>query len=142
MAYYDALIAKWPSFAGNTAQKLALANAATAPAAAKPMIVDAYKIYNLIVPAEFVALSAANQALIRDILGMGLVDASPGTSVRARIVAAFPSGTATFTALSALAATYDTPPADNWCWANGYPAAGQYGPGKLSQPDLNNAGLS
>jgi hypothetical protein len=141
MAYYDALIAKWPSFAGTTAQKLALANAATTPAAAKPMIVESYKIYNLIVPSEFTALSGANQTLVRDIINMGVVDASPGTSVRARIVAAFPNGTATFSALAALAATFDTPPAVNWCKANGYPTKDD-GSGNLNMSDLANAGLS
>lgn len=141
MAYYDALIAKWPTFSGTTAQKIAAANAATTSAPAIPMMVPTYKIYNLIVPSEFGALTAGNQQLVRDILGMGTVDASPGTSVRARMVAIFPNGTATFTALSALAATYDTPTPLNWCGANGYPTKAD-GTGNLSQSDLTNAGLS
>jgi hypothetical protein len=138
---YAALIAKWPQFAGTTAQKLALANAATTPAPARPMVVESYRIYNLIVPAEFTALTAANQTLVRDIINMGIVDASPGTSVRARMLAAFPNGTATFAALAALAATYDTPPAVNWCKANGYPTK-EDGSGNLNLSDLANAGLS
>lgn len=109
MAYYDALITKWGTLSGTTASKLAQINAITVSGAAIPMIVPTYKIYNLIVASEFASLIAANQQLVRDILGMGTVDASAGTQVRARIVALFPSGTATFTALSALAATYDAP---------------------------------
>lgn len=135
MAYYDALVTKWGTLTpGTTANKLAQVNAATANGTATPMIVPTYKIYNLIVSSEFVALSASNQQLIRDILGMGTVDASPGTSVRARIIALFPNGTATFTALSALAATFDTPQV-SWWSANGYPRAFDLG-------DIAAAGLS
>lgn len=135
MAYYDALITKWGTLSpGTTAAKLAQINAATANGTAIPMIVPTYKIYNLIAVAEFTALSASNQQLIRDIIGMGTVDASPGTSIRARIVAVFPNGTATFTALSALAAAYDTPQVP-WWQANGYPRAFDMG-------DVATAGLS
>lgn len=109
MAYYDALITKWGTLSGTTASKLAQINALTVAGAAVPMIVPTYSIYNLINSAEFGALTAANQQLVRDILGMGTVDAGAGTAVRARIVAIFPSGTTTFTALSTLAAKYDTP---------------------------------
>src|SRR5690348_13396070 len=96
MAYYDALIAKWATLTGTTAAKLAAINVLTVTGPAKPMIIPTYQIYNEIVGSEFVALSAANQQLIRDILGMGTVDVSPGTQIRARIVAIFPSGTQTF----------------------------------------------
>lgn len=120
MAYYDAMVAKWATLTpGTTANKLAQLNAATATGAAVPMIVPTYKIYNLIVGSEFSALTAGNQQLVRDILGMGTVDASPGTQIRARMVAIFPNGTATFTALGTLAASYDTPTVP-WWQANGY----------------------
>lgn len=115
MAYYTALVAQWALLTpGTTAAKLAQINALTVAGPAVPMVVPTYRIYNLIVPAEFVALTAANQQLIRDILGMGTVDTSPGTSARARIVAVFPNGTATFTALSGLAATFDSPQIPWW----------------------------
>lgn len=115
MAYYDALIAKWATLApGTTAEKLAAINALTVTGPAIPMIIKTHQIYNLIVASEFAALTAANQQLIRDILNMGEVDASPGTKVRAMVVARFPNGTATFTALAALAAKYDTPSIPWW----------------------------
>jgi hypothetical protein len=141
MTYYDALVAKWATLTpGTTAAKLSQINALTVTGTAVPMVVPTYKIYNLIVATEFIALTAANQQLIRDILGMGTVDASPGTSVRSRIVALFPSGTATFTALSALAATYDTPTIP---WWQATLAQGGGGLVALVQPsDLTQAGLS
>lgn len=108
MAYYDALVAKWATLSGTTAAKLAAINAMTVPGPVAPSIVQSYKIYNAIVPSEFTALTAANQQLVRDILGMGVVDVSPGTSIRSRLLSIFPSGTATFTALASLAATFNT----------------------------------
>lgn len=140
MAYYDALVTKWATLTpGTTAAKLAQVNAATATGAAVPMLIPTYKIYNVIDPTEFGALTAANQQLVRDILGMGSVDASPGTSVRARMVAIFPSGV-TRTALNALAATYDSPPIP---WATATIAQGGGGLVALVQPsDLTQAGLS
>lgn len=121
MAYYDALVTKWGTLTpGTTAAKLAQVNAATAAAAAIPMIVPTYKIYNLIDATEFGALTASNQQLVRDILGMGTVDGSPGTSIRARMVAIFSNASGpTRIALAALAATYDTP-TTLWWQANGY----------------------
>lgn len=139
MAYYDALITKWGTLTpGTTAAKLAQVNAATATGTAIPMIVPTYKIYNLIVAADFNALTTANQQLVRDILGMGAVDCSPGTAIRARIVSLFPNGTATFTALSALAATYDSPQIPWWQATVAQGGGGLSGP--VSQPDLDKAG--
>lgn len=136
MAYYTAFVAAWTSVtqppagvtgaaltAGmTTAQKLAAFNAWTMAGPAVPMVIPTYKIYNLIVASEFNALTSTNQQLVRDILGMGTVDSSPGTQVRARMVALFPNGTTTFANLSALAATYDTPQVAWWV-ANSYPRA-------------------
>lgn len=121
MVDYTALIAKWPSLSpGTTAQKLAQINSlSTNSTTAIPMVIPTYQIYNLIVPSDFGALAAANQQLVRDILSMGTVDVSPGTSVRARLVAIFTSSTATFTAFAAAAKSYDTPPI-SWCEANSY----------------------
>lgn len=138
MAYYDALVTKWGTLSGTTAVKLAAINALTVAGAAVPMVIPTYKIYNVIVASEFTALTAANQQLIRDILNMGSVDGSAGTAVRARIVAVFPNGTATFTALSALATTYDIPQIPWWR------ATVAQGGGGLNEPvgrgDLINAG--
>lgn len=108
MAYYDALIAKWGTLSGTTAAKLTGINALTIAGQTQPMIVSTYRIYNAIVPSEFVALSAADQQLIRDILSMGTVDASAGTNVRTVLVTKFPNGTATLIAFTALAATFAT----------------------------------
>lgn len=135
MGYYDALIAKWPSITGATTQaKLDSLNALTQAGSAVPMIIPTYMIYNLIVGTEFAVLTAANQQLIRDILAMGTVDASPGTQIRTRIVAIFPNTTTTFANLSALAAKYDSPSIP-WWQANGYPRPFDLG-------DLQAAGLN
>src|SRR5690348_13711294 len=98
MAYYTALASFWGTLpAGDTtAQKLALVNSATVPGPTLPMVLPTYQIYNAIVASEFVALTAANQQRMRDILAMGTVDASAGTQVRSVLLSIFPSGTATF----------------------------------------------
>lgn len=119
MAYYDAMIAKWATLTGTTAEKLAALNASLATGPAIPMIVPTYKIYNLIVASEFTALSSSSQQLVRDILGLGEVDGSPGTQIRARMVSIFSSGTQTFANLAALSSGYDTPQIP-WWQANGY----------------------
>lgn len=155
MAYYDALISSWnsstqppPGVSGTalsssmtTAQKLTAVNGWTTTGPVIPMIIPTYKVYNLISPTEFTNLSSNNQQLVRDILGMGTVDASSGTQIRSRMISIFPNGTQTFASLSSLAASYDTPVV-NWCYANKYPSFGSGGPGNLSQPDCTNAGLS
>lgn len=140
MAYYDALITKWATLnPGTTAAKLAQINALTVTGAAIPMIVPSYEIYECIDPTEFTALSAANQTIVRDILGMGTVNGSPGTKTRARIVALFTNASGpTRLALAALAAKYDTPQIP---WWQGTVAQGG---GGLTQPvylsDLEAAG--
>lgn len=138
MVYYDALVAKWATLTpGTTAVKLAQINAITVTGAAVPMIIPSYMIYNLLDPAEFTALTAANQALVRDLVNMGTVDGSPGKPARARMVAIYPSGT-TRTALNALAATYDSPPIP---WATATIAQGGGGlTGPVGTNDLIAAG--
>lgn len=134
MPDWTALQQRWATLnPGTTQQKLDQLLAQTATGPAQPMIIPTYRIYNLIDPTEFSALTAANQQLVRDIIGMGTVDASPGTSVRARMVALFPSGT-TRTALNALAAAYDSPPIPWWKSA-GYDSV-------ITLGDVNAAGLS
>lgn len=119
MAYYDLFITKWNTLSGSTTSKLAQVNSATVSGPSTPMIIPTYKIYNVIDTTEFTALSAANQQLVRDILGMGTVDGSAGTSIRNRMLAIFGAGTATRTALTALASVYDSPSVP-WWQANGY----------------------
>lgn len=151
MAYYDALRTVWNSStqppAGvigtalssgmTTSQKIAAINGWKV---ASPLscILPTYAIYNSIVPTEFVAVSSASQQLLRDILGLGTVDASPGTSIRTRIVSIFPSSTQTFTNLAALVAPFDNN-VQVWCATKGYPVTN--GSGNLSLPDATNAGL-
>lgn len=140
MAYYDALVAKWATLApGTTAAKLAQINALTVTGAAIPMIVPSYEIYECIDAAEFTALSAANQTLVRDIVGMGTVNGSPGTKTRARMVALFTNASGpTRLALAALAAKYDTPQIP---WATAPVALNGGGLGAMVAPsDLVQAG--
>lgn len=140
MAYYTALIAKWATLApGTTAQKLAAINALTVTGAAVPMVIPTYRIYNVIDPAEFGALTAGNQQLVRDILNMGTVDGSPGTSVRARMVAIFTNASGpTRLALAAIALTFDAPQIP---WWQGTVAQGGGGlPVPVAPSDLVQAG--
>lgn len=134
MAYYDALITKWPSVAGaNTSAKLAALRAEMVTGAAIPMIVPAYMVYNAIVPSEFSALSAANQQLVRDILTQGTVDGTSGKTARTIMLQVFGAGTTTRSNLAAIAAPYDSPQIP-WLTANGYPLT-------LNENDLKAAGL-
>lgn len=133
MANFAPLITAWnsatqpPTGATGTAivsgmtrdQKVAAVNSWTVAVAAKPMVIPTYEIYNAIVPAEFQALSAANQQLIRDILGMGTVDVSAGTGVRNVILQVFGAATVTRANLTLIAAPYDTPRTP-WWQANGF----------------------
>jgi hypothetical protein len=147
VAYYDALKTAWNAGATSlptgvtgslfaagdtTAQKLTKINAWTVAGPAIPMVVQTYVIYNAIVPSEFQALSTTNQQYLRDILGMGTVDASAGTNVRAVIVAIFPSATQTFKNLAAIAAKYDTSTVP-WWQSAGYTST-------FSESDLTAAG--
>lgn len=114
MAYYDALIAKWGTLSGTTQAKLTTINALTVNGTAQPAIIPTYKIYNAIVPADFTSLTAANQQLIRDIFGMGTVDASPGTNVRTVVQNIFTGKATTLANLGALVAPFDTPQIPWW----------------------------
>jgi hypothetical protein len=137
LAYYDAFIAKWATLApGTVEQKLAALNAETVAhaASARRMLIPSHDLYNAIDGAEFSALVAANQAIVRDLLNMGTVDVSPGKPARIRLLALFGQGTTTRTNLVALAAAYDTPPVP-WWQANGYPCP-------FNVHDLANAGVA
>lgn len=95
------------------AQKIAKLNAWTVVGSATKAVLPTYSIYNAIVPSEFQALTAANQQYVRDILGMGTVDASVGTNVRAVISSIF-AGKVTLTNLAALVAPFDAPATPWW----------------------------
>jgi len=130
---YDILRAAWtnptqppPGVTGTaltagmtTQQKIDAVNAWTVPAAAMSIIVPSYAIYNLIALADFTALTATNQALIRDLYNLGMVNMSIGSMARARFQAIFPSGT-TRNNFNAMVASYDVPMV-SWLQANGYP---------------------
>ena len=141
MAYYDALIAKWPTLtSGTTAAKITQINAIKVNGDAVPMIVPSYMVYNLIDSTEFNALSADLQQKVRDILFMGTIDVSNGTATRKRIVEIFPNGTITFTALANLAAKYDTP---KILWPTATVAQGGGGlVGPVNMNDCNACGLT
>jgi hypothetical protein len=160
MAFYDALIAKWATLSGTTAQKLATLNALTAAG-----------------PTQDVSASAALAyfALNAKLSGLLAYAASPPTNAQAPVVVAAKEFAALFsmpafttfqlsnpsilatvqvflnllasdaatgitaadaTALLALGST-----TVSWCKANGYPEA-QSGGGGITNVDLTNAGLS
>src|SRR5262245_37585136 len=154
MSDYAKLVAAWNSstqppvgVAGTaltsgmtTQQKLDAVNHWVQTGPPIPMIIPTYRIYNLIVPSEYTALPSSQQEMCRDILFMGEVDVSSGTHIRNRVIAVFPSSTQTFGNLATMASNYDTPKYD-WCFFNNYPTLGSTGPGNLTMPDANNAGL-
>jgi hypothetical protein len=130
MAYYDVFVAAWnagglpvgasgtPITGGmTTPQKMAALNGWTI-VVAQPTIIETYKIFNALDPAEFDALSAALKTRVRDILGMGVVDASPGTHAHTVLLAAFGAATVSRAALAAVANTFKT--VTPWWQANGY----------------------
>ena len=133
---YDALIAKWPTVAGATTEaKLEALRAEMVTGPAVPMVVSATKVFNLIVPAEFTALTQINRDEVYKLLAMGELDASQGTHVRSRFQSIFTQVAAPLTraALASLAAQYDAPQVP-WLTANGYPMT-------LNTNDLDAAGL-
>jgi hypothetical protein len=120
MAYYDALVTKWATLTpGTTQAKLDQLNAMTVAGPAQQMLVPTYAIYNALVPADFQALTAAQQQLVRDVLSMGTVDVSPGTNARVVLQAVFSGKPNTIASFAALAAKYDATQVP-WWKANGY----------------------
>jgi hypothetical protein len=59
------------------------------------------QIYNTMVPADFVGLTAENQQYVRDIISLGSVNVSEGTNARAVLISVF-TGLPTLKALAAL----------------------------------------
>jgi len=156
MAYYDALISAWNSathpptgvtgsglVAGDTtAQKCAKINGWKMTGPETSQTVPAWQIYDQIVLTEYDALTAANQAIVNNILAMGNVNCASGSNARRRLFATgfFPTGTTSNTNLLALFNSVYAPSQD-WCFLNSYPTHGPSGPGNISVSDANNAGL-
>lgn len=68
----------------------------------RPTVTGA-QIYNALDPAEFTALSAANQTKVRDIFGLGGdIDVRTGRNARVVLLSLFGAATATRAALAAL----------------------------------------
>lgn len=133
MAYYDALIAKWATLSGTTAQKLAAINALTI-AAPQPAIVEATAIVNAIAPTDFAALTQLQVSQLTLILSGGTVNGSPGTTTRLAFQTIFAGKATTLANLAALVAPFDSATIP-WWQANGYGAA-------ISSYDVGLAGLS
>lgn len=89
--------------AGDARGLAALLNAPTGPGAAPvdQSVVPAYTLFECIVPAEWSALTAANQQRIQTILAMGQVDIQ-GANTRGAFLAAFAAGTTTRANLQAV----------------------------------------
>jgi len=132
MAYYDALVAKWPTVSGATAtDKLANLNAEMATGAAIAAMIPPTDIVNAIVPADLGALTDIELRRLTLALQGSAVDVSSGTNTRAFLVALF-SGKPSAATLATLVAQYDTPQV-SWPRANGYP--------EITMADLILAGL-
>jgi hypothetical protein len=106
MAYYDALIAKWATLNGTTAQKLAAVNALTVASPQKALLTPS-AILNAIVPSDLAALTSAQVAMLTLILQGATVDASAGTTIRAAAQNIFSGKATTLANLGALVAPYD-----------------------------------
>lgn len=118
MAYYDAMITKWGTLNGTTAQKLALLNSAT-QASPKRALLQPSDILNAIVFADLASLTQLQVTQLTLLLQGNLVDASPGTSIRLGIQALFTGKATTLNQLGALVAPFDNATLP-WYQANGY----------------------
>jgi hypothetical protein len=133
VAYYDLLIAKWPSVTGaNVTAKLANLNGQTVTGAVpSAFTVTGSDIYNCLVGSEWTALTAANQQNVRDIFNLPTVHLGTAATAQIALLAIFGAGTATRANLVALAQATSQP----WWQANGYKAP-------INDVDLTTAGLS
>lgn len=129
MAYYDALIAKWPSVSGaDTATKLANLNAQTVTGVIPTTFqVTGSQIMNCLDFTEFNSLTAAKQTTILQLCGVSSMIGGQNTFVGklfANYYSAMLAGP-TITAFVALAQATVQP----WWQANGY--SSPIGPGDL-----------
>lgn len=148
MVDYTALIAAWNGVtqppAGvtgtglnggmTTQQKLNAVNGWTVAGPAKPMIIDPNKIISTFVAADLLSLSTSALQVLGLVLNGNVVDASPGTQVRAVVQQVFAGKTATLNALKALSDSFDVEQIP-WWRANGYTSP-------FNENDASKAGLS
>lgn len=147
---YAALVSAWnnatqppPGVTGTglnagmtTAQKLAAVNAWTVPNP-QPAILNVTAVLNAIASADFLALTTSQIGQMQLLLqagGDGIVNASPGTTVRAVFQSIFAGKATTLSNLLALVSPYDNA-TQLWVTANGYGA-------QLQMYDVTAAGLS
>ena len=99
-----------PAYTGMTDAQIAAAiNTNTVTMQISPLRVNGADIYNAIVPAEFQALTAAQQQIVRDVWGLGDgIDVSVGSNARLALAGAFGSATASRANLLALASVTQT----------------------------------
>jgi hypothetical protein len=89
-------------YAGKTNQQVAdLMNGADRSIQSPRFVVDAWEVWEAIVPADWAALTTQEKQRVQTILGMGRVNLA-GTNTRASLAAAFAAGTPTRTNLTAL----------------------------------------
>jgi hypothetical protein len=137
MAYYDALIAEWPSLSpGTTAAKLAQLNALTVTGTVPTsFFVTGDQLLNCINWTEFAALTAQQQSNLLALCQVPgqILGGSGNTSHMApgMFIACFSLQGATIAALTALAKGATQP----WWQANGYPRPFDLG-------DIATAGLA
>lgn len=136
MAYYDALVTKWNTLSGTTAQKLVLVNAATVTGSVPTSFyITGSQLLNCINWTEFAALTAAQQSNLLALCNSPgqILGGSANTSHMAAgmIIAYFSLQGATVAALTALAQAIITP----WPTANGYSYP-------MTLDDVTAAGLS
>ena len=85
-----------------------------------PAILEVDKIINAILPADLIALTSTQIALMQLLFqGAGTVDASPGTAVRNVFVQLFSGKTTTLANLTALVSPFDNA-TTLWVTANGF----------------------
>jgi hypothetical protein len=115
MAYYTALIAKWPTLtAGTTAVKLAQLNAITVAATSQKAIIKPSDILNAVVFADLAALTQLQVTQLTLLLQGGDIDASVGTSIRLGIQTLFAGKATTLANLGTLVAPFDSPTIPWW----------------------------
>ena len=121
MAYYDALIAEWPSVPGATTQdKLANLNAMTVSSPQKALL-SANAVFNAIALSDYIGLTQLQQAQLANLLSInsgGNIDGSSGTLVRNWFASVF-AGKTSLVNLQSLVAPFDDA-TEPWWQANGY----------------------
>lgn len=134
MAYYDALIAKWPTVPGATEQdKLDNLNAEVVDGPDQLATLDPSTIINAFDSAEYMTLTAMNLQQLTLVLSGINVDVSKNSNIRKIILAVFNGKTQTLANLQAVGVKYDKSKIP-WWQANGYTST-------ISHNDLVAAGL-